>query len=226
MNWMLVNRIAALALTACASTVQAGVIFSYSGGFLTSGSQSSTYGFEFTPVQNITVDALGFFDAGRDGLSRPHRVGIWTAGGALLASTAVSTANSVLAGAVFNGGQFRFTGISALDLLSGVTYRFGAAAEASSDAWYFGGVNIAAAPTLASVSATGFFQPEPFSFPSENIGNTYGIGSFRAHVTGQVPEPATLVLLGVGLAGLGWIRRCKPAGSRAPAPGETQRGET
>ncbi|MDF1845201.1 MAG: PEP-CTERM sorting domain-containing protein [Rubripirellula sp.] len=196
-------------LVASAGQVQAGIIFSSIGGSPESG-QNYTYGFDFTPVQDITVDSLGFYDFGQDGLNASHRVGIWTTSGVLLTSTTVTTANSTLSGPVFNGGQFRFTPIAGLDLDVGTTYRFGAAIEGAYDTWFFGGTNISESPSLALVSTSGFYASGDFVFPSSTVGNTYAVGSFTAvPTTAAVPEPSSLALFGIGacVAGLGAARR-------------------
>ena len=202
--------------------VQAGIIFTFSDGITASG-QIATYGFDFTPVQDITVDSLGFFDFGQDGLASSHGVGIWAisdilTAGPLLASTTVTTANSLLSGPVINGGQYRFTPIAGLNLSSGTTYRFGAAIEGASDAWYAAGTNISASPSLALVSSTGFYKfGGGLLFPDQQVGNGYAAGSFTATPTNAVPEPSSLALWsGLGLMGLIAARRRKRASPQLP----------
>lgn len=199
--------VCAAVLIGSTDTAQAGMIYSFSGGYPQSG-QPATYGFDFTPLQDITVDSLGFFDFGQDGLAASHRVGIWTTTGSLLASTTVTTANSTLLGPVQNGvGQFRFTPIAGLDLDAGTTYRFGAAIEASSDIWFYGGTNVSESPLLATVSAVGYYRYGNFIFPDQTIGNTYAAGSFTAVPNSAVPEPTSMVLLSACMTVCGVVRR-------------------
>ena len=60
--------LAAVVVIVSSSQASAAPIYQMTGGTQTSG-QEFTYGFDFTPVQDITVDALGFWDFGADGLS-------------------------------------------------------------------------------------------------------------------------------------------------------------
>jgi hypothetical protein len=197
-KWTLVLA-GTVALFAAASA-EAAPIFSFSGGIDQAG-QVQTFAFDFTPVQDITVEALGFFDSGQDGLASPHRVGLWTLGGTLLTSATVTTANSSLSGDVVNGGQFRYTPIAGVNVLSGVTYRLGAAIEGAADVWFAAGVNISASPSLATVAPTGFFSLSAFAFPNQTIGNRYAAGNLLASPT-AVPEPSSFFLFGTGAAGL------------------------
>jgi hypothetical protein len=58
---------AALILTTSPPS-RADVIFTFSGGTAEWG-QHFTYGFQFTPVVDITVNSLGLFDVDQDGLA-------------------------------------------------------------------------------------------------------------------------------------------------------------
>lgn len=207
------KRFVSLLASACillfsSTGAYAGAIgFTFTGGDDQSG-QNYTYGFQFTPVNNIYIDGLGFFDQDSDGLAVPHRVGIWNSAGVLLASTTVSTDNSTLEGATINGGQFRFAPIGDLLLLKGVTYTLGASEEGSPDVWYAFDITQIGNPALADVSAIGYYVLSSFEMPTLTIENTYGIGSFTARVA-AVPEPDSLALLGVCVAGLAFTRRRK-----------------
>src|SRR5262245_6479015 len=81
-------------------------------------------GWQFTVVAPITVDSLGIFDVGSDGLAERHQVGLWDSGGALLASAVVSSASTLVASAS-NAGDWRFESIAATVLPPG-TYVAGA----------------------------------------------------------------------------------------------------
>jgi hypothetical protein len=186
--------------TACllgiSSASRADVVYTFSGGSSVSNT-TFTYGFQFTPQVDVTVDALGYFDAGQDGLLIGHQAGIWTLGGSLLASTTVTTANSTLDGPVINGGQFRFAPVTELPLQAGNTYVFGANSPGA-DVWYFGGTNISNVPSSVAVSSGGFVKlTAGFGVPNSSLSEKYHLGSFTI-----TPEPAALSPLALSLLAL------------------------
>ncbi len=81
----------------------------------------STLGWSFTVNSPIEVTALGFFDSGLDGLSEPHRVGIWNAIEQLLgwAQIDASDGNALV-------GSYRYATVEPLTLDAGQTYVIGA----------------------------------------------------------------------------------------------------
>jgi hypothetical protein len=83
--------------------------------------QSATMGWSFTVgAANLEVTALGFYDDGMNGNQDAHPVGIWTAGGTLLAQVTVpaGTAGTLV-------GSYRYAAISPLTLTAGQTYVVG-----------------------------------------------------------------------------------------------------
>ena len=170
-----------------------------------------TYGFDFTPVQDITVDSLGYYDWGQDGLTASHKVGIWTTSGILLESTTVTTANSTLSGPVFHGGQFRFTPIAGLNLDAGTTYRFGASTGSpAADLWISAGIGVSHSPSLATVELNppggsgGYYIESEFTLPTNRAdgwGGVYHNGSLTASVT-AIPEPTAISLSTIVAFGL------------------------
>jgi Domain of unknown function (DUF4082)/PEP-CTERM motif len=188
------------------------VAFSFSSANPSTGLAGgpSTYGFRFTPLVNITIDSLGYLDVGQDGLATSEQVGIWNSGGTLLTSTVVTTGNSTLEGAVFDGAQFRFTAITPLALLSGQTYTLGASYnETSGDAVYydFGATQGSNVPALLTVGPDGFFNVNSgFVDPTSDIGDHYDIGNFTVATAAATPEPSSMALLVLGLAGIAGTR--------------------
>ncbi|MEP7703442.1 PEP-CTERM sorting domain-containing protein [Paraglaciecola sp. 25GB23A] len=196
---MLKMAFAGLVLTV-SGFANAAIIYGFSGGNITSG-QLFTYGFQFTALDNITIDSLGFYDYGSNGLASTHRAGIWSLNGDLLTSVTITNDNSTLQGRIINNGQFRFAQISDFNILSAESYVFGVAIEQATDSWFFGGENISLAPSLVNVESTGSFKAGNFVFPSGNIGNRYHAGSFTARLT-EVPEPSSIAIFALGLMGL------------------------
>ena len=169
-------------------------------------STGGTQGFKFTVNNNMTIDALGIYDAGYDGLIQPGNVGLWLADGTLLVNAVVP------GGAVGEpDGQFRFTSVTPTQLNTGVEYVIGAFSDGetfssiSNDPSYttFGGVgSIDPRVNLLEDRYSGtannsFVFPTLTDFPGIPA---YGwIGpNFRVAV---VPLPAAGWLFGAALVG-------------------------
>ena len=196
-----------LTVAACAFTAptSAGVIaYNFSGG-IQAGGGGGPYGFEFTPVTDLVIDSVGYYDYQSDGLAVGHDVSIWSIGGSLLQSTSVTTANSSLAGPVVNDGQFRYTSIPDLAVSAGSTYVIVAAATGDLDTWWINGTHITNPPGLITIGANRFGGGGT-SFPDSTGPTIYHHISLTARAQ-SVPVPGTLAVLGLGLAGIGYQRR-------------------
>lgn len=100
-----------------ASVAQANdVIFSYTGGTTrTDGRIVSGISFNTGNFGAPTVQSLGFFDSGQDGLAGSYQVGLWDSSQTLLASGTVTPASPLI-------GDFRWVNISPVALSANSTY--------------------------------------------------------------------------------------------------------
>ncbi len=165
-----------------------------------------TIGFEFTvdADADITIDALGVYDSGQDGLADSHQVGIWDADGTLLDSVTVPASGGALEGA------FRYIDIAELTLSAGATYTIGAdnfGTDPFNDP-NDGGDGLIAFEDGPGVTRTfNRFDGGGFNMPNSDGGQTLGRWSGGNARISVIPEPTTFLLTAVGLLSLLPLRR-------------------
>ena len=82
------------------------------------GTVGETFGWSFTVINAITVDGLGVWDPGSNGMGPSTPAGLWTRDGALLESATVANASTALASAS-NQGAWLMETIASVTLLPG-----------------------------------------------------------------------------------------------------------
>lgn len=210
--------LAGLVVLGLVSSSQAGMLAldGFNLGTTSSVATNRVIGWAFFTNESITVDTLGFWDEGSDGLVASHQVGIWDGTGSILLGsvTVQSGTGSSVKGPVIAGGTFRFESlVTPIHLSLGQEYVIGALTDDNDlFALRTSGVTSQSQVTYVqprqSDSNSGFVKPtEVNSFDNQAyFGPNFTIAT--------VPEPSTFALLTIGglaLAGYGWRRKRQQA---------------
>jgi hypothetical protein len=167
---------------------------------------SSTRGWEFHLTEQLSVTALGYFDAGGDGFFETHTVGLWTATGSTtpLASVDVLSSDPLL-------GHFRYHLLPTPLLLSpGVQYVVAGTTVSGNDLIVVNDSNFTTDSRVSWDASRSVVGNTTLTFPT----NTSAIaGQWGAtFASDPVPEPGGLALLAAlagGAAGWRFLQRAR-----------------
>ena len=189
---------ATAALIAVCGAAQATPAISFNESTGGSGTQQDqSVGWQFNVLSALTVTGLGWFDAGQDGLSVSHEVGIWNSAGVLLASTVLGAGTSEAL-----DGQYRMHSIAPIVLAAGSGYIVGGLNSLNSTDRLAYDVTMILNAGIEFVDATFGNVNSTFQRPTQfSAANTGFFGPmFAAQGAATVPEPASLGLAGLALA--------------------------
>lgn len=174
------------------------VVFEYDGS-------TWTLGWKFSVTAPTSVEALGVYDSGQDGLAGPAQVGLWLAsGGAPIVQTTVPAGTDAAL-----DGYFRFTPVPTTALTPGVEYIVGSHLDGDLATSFFDG-NGAVDPRVSVIDVRYSSFGSGFGFPDQTDIGTDGAaflgGNFQLTA---VPLPAAAWLFGSGVVGLGSLARAR-----------------
>lgn len=185
------------------------IIFEYDGS-------TWTLGWKFSVTAPTSVEALGVYDSGQDGLAGPAQVGLWFAsGGAPLVQTTIAAGTDAAL-----DGYFRFAPVSGTALTPGIDYIVGA--HLDSDATSLFGGNGIVDPRVSVIDARYSTLGTGFAFPDQTDPGTEGAAFLGGNIQlTAVPLPAAAWLFGSGVIGVMGIARKRFRQSRE-AMGQSQ----
>jgi hypothetical protein len=195
---LIAASLALVALTAFAEPTAVVVPGPSSGGIAFVNPVHS--GWQFVPVKDLLVSAIGFGDVGRDGLAVSHQVALFrVADSQLLASVSVSSSDTLQ-------GFYRYAAIPQVALSAGVAYQLVAGLPSVLDAE----VTVTLATTVFNdVIWQGFSSgngamPMPVGTTTNPLifddGHFTRVSSSMLYEPATpIPEPSTYLLLGSGL---------------------------
>jgi hypothetical protein len=180
-------------------------ILDFTGGALFFSAGNIAFGWEFRTASPITVDSLGFWDEGGNGLVNSHQVRLWSGdGSSLLASTTITNA-SMPVSSTSPDGRWLFNNISPVVLPIG-DYVVGASFVPGSPNPECTLEDCIREETSLTTTLTGVTFIEPrnggggLSFPDTPApGVVHGYFGPNLQATVVAPEPGTLILLISGL---------------------------
>ncbi len=154
---------------------------------------NSNIGFMFQTNEAISVQALGFYDYGQDGLGESHGVAVYDSTGALLVQATVSPSDSL-------DGLFRYTNnFEPINLDADTMYHLIGYSPSSRDkvAGIFTGVTVDPAISFGgNLDSSG----GPLRFIDKGDGTGYDYGWFGPNmkIGAPIPEPISGVFLLMG----------------------------
>jgi len=168
-----------------------------------------TLGYTFTVNEDVTVDGIGLFDYGSDGLSSAHQVALWNMDGSfridpMILNPGLPPANSEVS--ISGLGSYIYVGLDQPLILEAGEYVLGAsylAANGNKDPVEFlpDSITENAPNVFFGAGVFGAADGVNVMFPDiPGFGNNYFGPALRISAT--IPEPLTLALLFIGIVGM------------------------
>jgi len=189
-----------LILIAGATSAYAGLAVDFTSPGVDSTNGNWSLGWKFTVNEPIVVEALGFYDDQKNGLTQTHDVGIFNSAETLIVSGQVQPGDPLVS-------WWRWTTVTPTTLVPGESYQI--AAVTGDENYTYIPTGFVAAPEVNFLLDSWYLPPGGgvLAYPNstDNLVGYFG-PNFATEVV-SVPAPGALLLLIPGVAGVLGLRR-------------------